>query len=216
MVAGQVVFAAQEPVAIRQHLQHAFALAALAAFQQLRHGGIAGAVFFIVIAFRTLAPLVAAVAVVLLVSVMVGLGIAAGHIALLLIALLAIIPIVPAIVSLLGISLLVPPLIALVTAPVVIGVVLALGILPAIIIGILRISRPLLIGRGSIAGLIAAFLSGLAHGRSLNRLGLRGSCLRRSRGLRRLLPGRRLRFLGGSGFPPVHDNIYQFAFAIFG
>ena len=52
MVAGQVVFAAEEAVAVGEHLKYAFAVAAFAPLKEAGHGRIAGAIFFIVVALR--------------------------------------------------------------------------------------------------------------------------------------------------------------------
>ncbi|MPN45090.1 hypothetical protein SDC9_192657 [bioreactor metagenome] len=52
MLPGEIVFAAQEAVAIRQHLQHTFCISAISGLEDFGNGGITRAVIFVEIAFR--------------------------------------------------------------------------------------------------------------------------------------------------------------------
>jgi len=56
MLTGEIVFAAQKAVTIRQNFQHAFCVSAISRLENLRHGGIAGAIIFVVISFGIARP----------------------------------------------------------------------------------------------------------------------------------------------------------------
>ena len=102
LVAWQIVVAAEEAVAIGQHFKYAFAIAAFSALEKAGNCGIAGAVFFVVVALGTVWPAEAFLGL-LLIGGLIALLLIALLVGGLLVALLGIVPVIRRLITLLGV-----------------------------------------------------------------------------------------------------------------
>ena len=166
-VARQIVVAAEEAVAIGQHFEYAFAIAAFSALEKARNCGIAGAVFFVVVALGTVRSAEAFLGL-LLIGGLIALLLIALLVGGLLVALLGIVPVIRRLITLLGVVpvvclialLLITVLIVAVSLPLLIILLIGFAVLLLIahLAGLLRLIRRYILR----AGLCRSFVQNVA------------------------------------------------------